>query len=534
MECVFDLIDNSIDAARDRIMARGAFPADQYGLPADYSGYRIDLRFSKDAFEISDDCGGIEEATLTRRAFVVGSTSSHDYGIGWFGIGLKRALLKLGRTYTISTDTGDFAARLSFAAEDLGQGEGELTADVLVSSGRAGTTIRIEGLNPGARHEFGGSWTDGVPKHLSRRYGLYVKKGLAITVEGAEIAPFGPGLREEGPVPLNTQHFSLADGMEVYVDSGMHESYRIKGEDDDWRRDTELTDQYGWYFACNDRIIRSAAHDEDIGFTANWHPEYYGFVGWVRFVSKDAEHLPWDTKKTAIDLSSNVFQQIKGKLQKFADAYRTDQRKARRGGEEEQSKGGKSGGKKPGKGPGGGKEPPKPGVGDKPDPEDHNENWSTLLPASLRCEVDHSKLTALVYEAKALEVARCYAGSMLYRALMEAALFEHLKKSGRYADVRESYFQQQEDDDRALTAEQKKGYRPTFRTALDWLNRNDDYFPTDVRRECVTARNKFGKHLQELNGVVHEGDLTNSAKLKIARDDTLPLLKFLLTKPAAG
>lgn len=530
MECVFDLIDNSIDAARNKMISGGAVASDEYGLPADYSGYWVDLRFSASSFEILDNCGGIDEAALTRRAFVVGSHSSHDYGIGWFGIGLKRALLRLGRRYSIKTDTGTFAAQLTFAAPELGQSEGDLVAQVGESSGKPGTAIRIDDLNTGVRHEFGGNWKDSVSRHLSRRYGLYLSKGLMIKVGGSSVQPFGPGLRENGPVPINTKHFSLDGGVEVYVASGMHEAYRIKGEDSDWRRDTELTDQYGWYFACNDRIIRTAAHEEDIGFTANWHQEYYGFVGWVRFVSKNAEHLPWDTKKSAIDVSSTVFQQIKGKLQTFADAYRSDQRKARRG-EDDASKS-----DTPGRGKsdeGSRDKSKKKSDGQKSDPDDHNENWSTLLPSNFACESDHSKLRALVYEAKALDVARCYAGSMLYRGLTETALFEHLKKTRRYADVRESYFQQQEDDGRTLAPSQKQGYRPTFRVALDWLNRNDDYFPADVRRECVTARNKLGKHLPELNGVVHEGDLTNSSKLKIVRDDTLPLLKFLLKNPPA-
>jgi len=526
LECIYDLIDNAIDAARDRILSKPGGATDQYGLPDEYSGYRVDLTFESDAFSIVDNCGGMDEDTLTSRAFVTGTPSSHPYGIGWFGIGLKRALLRLGRSYTILTDTGSFAAQLSFRAHEVGLEDGELIAQVVASRGAPGTSVRVADLNAGVRHEFGGSWRPIVPKNLSRRYGLYVAKGLVITVDGTPIDSFGPSLRHDGPVPIHTKHVSV-DGVEVFIDSGMHEAYRIKTEDG-WTRDTELTDQYGWYFVCNDRIIRVAARESDIGFTASWHQEYYGFVGWVRFVSKDAEHLPWDTKKSAIDVSSGVFQNIKGQLQGFADSYRSEQRKARSAKEangkksasEKTDKGGKDG--KSGTGTEGGKS----------DPQDHNENWTTLLPSDLKVDSVHSKIKALVYEAKELEVKRCYAGSMLYRALMEAALFEHIKWSGSYSKVREEHFAEQAANNRAFNDEQKKGFRPTFRQALDWLNRNDDYFPVERRRECVTARNKLGKHLSELNGVVHEGDLTNSSKLKIVRDDTLPLLRYLLARPA--
>jgi hypothetical protein len=81
---------------------------------------------------------------------------------------------------------------------------------------------------------------------------------------------------------------------------------------------------------------------------------------------------------------------------------------------------------------------------------------------------------------------------------------------------------------RDFSDDKKTKFRPDFRTALDWLGRNDSYFPEELRRDCVYARNKFGKHLQEMNGITHEGDLTNRSKLATIRDDTLPLLRFLL------
>ncbi len=42
------------------------------------------------------------------------------------------------------------------------------------------------------------------------------------------------------------------------------------------------------------------------------------------------------------------------------------------------------------------------------------------------------------------------------------------------------------------------------------------------------SRKKFATNLKELNGIVHDGDLTNSDKLRSDRDDAMPLLEFLL------
>ncbi|WP_164467256.1 ATP-binding protein [Caulobacter flavus] len=530
LESIYDLIDNSIDAARDKLLSRPPVSTDKYGLPADYSGYRIALRFASDSISLLDNCSGIDQNTLINRAFVTGSLSSHSYGIGHFGIGLKRALLRLGKSYAISTDTGDFAAKLRFSDGN----EGNLEAIRGPSSGSPKMLVRVSDLRTSVRQELtGGAWKTSVLRSLSRRYGLYIAKGLQITVQGSRVEPFGPQFRRTGPVATQASHFDLPDGGEAFIDAGMHEGYHLTDEPGyDKKRIADLTDQYGWYFVCNDRIIRIATHEPELGWTANWHQEYYGFVGWVRFVSEDAELLPWDTKKSSIDTSSAAFRAIQGKLQAFADAYKTEGRKARKERPTDSESPSKPKDGKKGKRGSSGKPSDSTGTPseERPEAEDHNEHWSTLLP-DLTVELDHPKVRALAYEARKLQIEHCYSGAMLFRSLIETALFENIKKAGRYSEVRESVFAEQAASGRPFDDAQKKGFRPTFRHALDWLNKQDDYFPDEVRRECVNARTKFGKHLRELNGVVHEGDLIDSGKLKIVRNDTLPLLRFLLLAP---
>ena len=43
LEAIYDLIDNSIDAARRDIFTNKNFTADDYGMPQDYSGYSIEV-----------------------------------------------------------------------------------------------------------------------------------------------------------------------------------------------------------------------------------------------------------------------------------------------------------------------------------------------------------------------------------------------------------------------------------------------------------------------------------------------------------
>ena len=108
---IFDLIDNSIDAARNMIFARGG--ADQIDvLPNSYEGFEIALSFSGDGCSIEDNCGGIGVENLKTMVLRLGQRSSHLMGIGIFGLGLNRALFKMGRTAHLKTDTGSQRAEL--------------------------------------------------------------------------------------------------------------------------------------------------------------------------------------------------------------------------------------------------------------------------------------------------------------------------------------------------------------------------------------------------------------------------------------
>lgn len=544
LESIFELIDNAVDAARDRLLASPDLERDKYGLPSRYDGYKVEIRLRANSLVFADNCAGIPKTVLMDRAFVIGAMSNHAYGIGRFGIGLKRALFRLGTQYRLYTDTGEFRAVMSFRDAHLKGGDLELFALQRASLGAPMTVIRISQLRDRVRHEFDAeAWRAALPTVLSKRYGRYVAKGLTISVNKSEIEPFGPGFRSYKDVKPTSESTVGPNGVSIYIDTGMHERYRIKGEDDYSKTEVgSLTDEFGWYFVCNDRIVEIATHTPNLGWKTRWHQEYYGFVGWAYFVAEDPEHLPWDTKKTTIDPHSPAFRAIADRLQVFAEDYKSKNKQAKSGATDGPKATVKTSSNKtvnghsaPANPAGGGQASPstrgaaaaaknaRPTAASKV----HNQYWDTLLP-DMGVEVRSDKVGSLLAEANSLKLERCYAGTLLYRSLMEISLFEHLKQTRSLRHVKAMHYADQEKDGRTFPDEKKKKYRPDFRTALDWLNRNDEYFPDDVRRDCTFARNKFNKHLPEMNGLAHENDLTNSSKLATIRDETLPLLRFLL------
>src|SRR3546814_4039792 len=73
-ECIFDLIDNSIDAAR-AVMSGKAQGGDS--LPDKYMGFRIEVIQKADPVSVHDNCSGISETYLATLDFRAGATSQH-------------------------------------------------------------------------------------------------------------------------------------------------------------------------------------------------------------------------------------------------------------------------------------------------------------------------------------------------------------------------------------------------------------------------------------------------------------------------
>src|SRR5712692_4475260 len=93
---IIDLVDNCVDGAR-RLKADG-----------NYEGLSIEIEATKDHFQISDNCGGIPVDLAREYAFRFGrpaEMAATPHSVGQFGVGMKRALFKLGKKFRIESTT---------------------------------------------------------------------------------------------------------------------------------------------------------------------------------------------------------------------------------------------------------------------------------------------------------------------------------------------------------------------------------------------------------------------------------------------
>lgn len=104
-DCILDLLDNSVDSyIRNK--------------PTDKRMIRLD--FDKNKIEIFDNCGGLPCDLIKNKVFRFGvETFTENLGtIGFYGLGLKRSIFKLGKFIIFETDDKKEYSRLDINVED--------------------------------------------------------------------------------------------------------------------------------------------------------------------------------------------------------------------------------------------------------------------------------------------------------------------------------------------------------------------------------------------------------------------------------
>lgn len=531
--CIFDLIDNSIDAARDSIF-RSLKSTDQDDLPESYKGYEIKLSLSGSKFRIEDNCGGIPVEKLKTLVLRFGERSHHPVGIGAFGVGLNRALFKLGRVSHLKTDTGEQRAELSLDVSDYlsRKDQWDLTAQQFDTSGTINTEIEIRELPDDIARDFADKgWVKNLQHSIGRRFGHFIAKKLVISVNGTVTKNEEVKIRENPPVEYEGDYkFYKTNGVSIHVRYGQHKDHRFSNERDyDKQRNDALTGQYGWNILCNDRTILFSDQSRKTGWDTKLHTEHYGFVGFVSFVG-DPEKLPWTTTKTDVDLNNEAYGSALKVMRDYAEKWRAtaDKRKKAKKPPRQLPP------KKPAKALNSRKPPSKTSKPAKPVVKvDHNE-FRTVLPTDINEVHCNDKHLALVHEAKQLDLHDfTYAGLAVIRMLFETSAISFLDRHGKYADLvtfsAEKYAKKLEKQSKKLTDEEKKKLVPKIDDMIPFFHNHPELWgaaKATYLKHCVS---NMGKYQPKLNSVLHNPfqPINRSEAFQI-RDEVLPLLRHLI------
>lgn len=335
-DCILDLIDNCLDGARKVKHASSAG-----ARVDDYSGFNAQLNFSGERFEIVDNCGGIKISEAIDYAFHFGrrpnAPTEGEYSIGLYGIGMKRAIFKMGNSIEIYSSTDQEAFRTRIDVNEW------LTRALVVPSGQSlpledwdfdmddapvkpgtGTTIAVTALYPEIAAQFANpAFANSLARIIARDYAQFLAKGFEIFVNGKRLEGFPFTVRESAEFKPIRLRYEDESSIEVEIIAGMAGAPPDDLQPSESERRTE-TDYYGWYVICNDRVVVAADKSDqtvwgDGGFQV-WHYQYNGFIGVVSFHSKDPNRLPWRTTKRDVDGSNAAYRRA---IEKMKDATRS-------------------------------------------------------------------------------------------------------------------------------------------------------------------------------------------------------------------
>ncbi len=310
-DAIGDLLDNCIDGAL-RLRPDG-----------NYKGLKVEIELDtvKGHFKIVDNCGGIPVDIARDHAFRFGRSqlkAKHTkHSVGVFGIGMKRALFKLGKNFQVESVSKDSSFDMSvnvnlwkdlkvndieswqFAFSNYEEGLKKEYPEAL-----RGTKIIVTNLSDEVIETFKTAQDmDELIKELEREHLYSIDKGLKITINQRLLKATELNLLVSTDIkPAIWENASGKVKVRIVVGVSEQEKYGPSG---------------GWYVFGNNRLILGPDHTDKTGWGAKtpiripeYHSQFYRFRGFVFLNAEDPRDLPWNTSKTNMDLDSPVYRTV--------------------------------------------------------------------------------------------------------------------------------------------------------------------------------------------------------------------------------
>jgi len=346
-DAILDLLDNCIDGA-----VRSAAPLSHNARP--YDGYWASMAFSQDSFCIQDNCGGIPIEIALNSAFRLGrpqhpeQADSDGRTVGVYGIGMKRAIFKLGRSaQVVSNGTEPFEVLVSPEWMDSEQWDPFELVDINPNTDTPkGTSVMVNQLHASVKKDLmSKDWIENFKRYIANHYALIISKGFEVRIEAMGVSSD----------PIKAAEFALAvsgdlggGGVQPYIYQGEMDGVSINifagllqkplNSQEIAVAEVEPGDKSlaGWTIACNDRVVVSRDRTFLTGWGTGGVPQYHGqysvIAGIVILSASEVDKLPLTTTKRGLDGSSPVYAMVleimreaTKKLTAFTNAYKTDE-----------------------------------------------------------------------------------------------------------------------------------------------------------------------------------------------------------------
>lgn len=324
-DAILDLLDNSLDG-----LLRQSPKQDQ---PLPYSTYNIKITISDSEFIIEDNCGGIPTNIAEKYAFRMGKPPSREDDkiptVGMFGIGMKRAIFKMGKDITVLTKNANKCFYVNINSNWLSNESWDLEMqeeDNEHSLTQLGTKITVKDLYAGIQEKYSptSDFISTLIGKIQTHYAYIIKKGLNISVNYHKIEGNAIELLVTEN-PQNNMPFIKPfvyeeenNGVKVKIIVGLTGQAPSSEEIDSApEKNTPKESHAGWTVICNERVILYADKSRLTGWgdgLPKFHYQFNTIVGIVEFYSNDASKLPITTTKRGMDASSDLYLRIRRRM----------------------------------------------------------------------------------------------------------------------------------------------------------------------------------------------------------------------------
>jgi hypothetical protein len=323
-DCIMDLIDNSIDGyikSRKIKINEDLFFKDLHESSGELP--IINVTFDNTTFTIHDNCGGISYTAARDDIFNFGheNTSVTDEStgtLGVYGVGLKRAIFKIGDCFEIESksETDGFKVNVASIQEWVGKDDDfeDWSFSIEKTKGETKiekryTNISITKFRPETKMVFvEPSFLRTLEFDIAKVYSIYLDRYVRVRLNGKFIKPMLLRFGESTNVKSSI-HKTRIDDVEIIIYAGLAE----RDSQNEWKAESA-----GWYISCNGRLVVIANKDELTGWGTGalpqYHSKYKGFFGLVMFISNNSYALPWTTSKRGLNRESLVFQKIRTQM----------------------------------------------------------------------------------------------------------------------------------------------------------------------------------------------------------------------------
>lgn len=300
-DSILDLIDNSVDS-----YIRHKFKDQK----------EVKISIDEKRLCIEDTCGGIPQNFLKEHVFRAGEPPPEcARTIGYYGIGLKRALFKLAKEFVLETFDGKEYSKVELNVENWLKNN-DWDVPLITKNGtftkKTFTRINITKYRDNISRILDTKFINDLNDRLSIYYTRFIEKNqIKFTFNNNSIKPFDLA-------PAMSKEYEPANLIDKYDDIEIKITCWIEPRSKP-RESRELGKQ-GWNIFMNDRLILI----DDISPITGWsgikselpkdHPIYYEFRGIVFLISPDPGKLPLNTTKNGFNLENPAYHYVKQKM----------------------------------------------------------------------------------------------------------------------------------------------------------------------------------------------------------------------------